>query len=133
MKSFEDVYKKLEYLFLIEKLPESIKKVNKEHNDGIFVNQFTNKDLRENCIKLAYFKCSVENVECTEKDRIIENTIIDVIIELFIADTKHDYIIFSRYIEAFNRILREKEDDEILEIKILRINTSSIKIRIILE
>ena len=50
MKSFEIVYKELEYL-LIQKLPENIEKINKEHNDGIILKLFENKSLGENCIR----------------------------------------------------------------------------------
>lgn len=62
MKSFEPIYKELEYL-LIQKLPECIDKTNKEHNDGIILKSFENKSLEENCIKTPSFIFSVEETE----------------------------------------------------------------------
>lgn len=59
MKSFEPVYKELEYL-LIQKLPECIEKINKEHNDGIMLKPFENKALEENCIKLPSFTFNID-------------------------------------------------------------------------
>ena len=50
MKNFKPVYKELENL-IINKLPEYIEKINKEHNDGIILKPFENKSLEENCIK----------------------------------------------------------------------------------
>ena len=66
MKSFENVYKELEYL-LIQKLPESIEKINKEHNDGIILKPFENKNLEENCIKTPTFTSYIEETEYSEK------------------------------------------------------------------
>ena len=71
MKSFEIVYKELEYL-LIQKLPENIEKTNKEHNDGIILKTFENKSLEENCIKTPSFTFNIEETKYSEKDRIIE-------------------------------------------------------------
>lgn len=51
MKSFEPVYKELEYLF-IQKLPECIEKINKEHNDGIMLKPFVSKRIASNCLHL---------------------------------------------------------------------------------
>ena len=65
MKSFEIVYKELEYL-LIQKLPESIEKINKEHNDGIILKPFENKSLEENCIKTPSFTFNIEETEYSE-------------------------------------------------------------------
>ena len=73
MKSFEIVYKELEYL-LIQKLPENIEKTNKEHNDGIILKTFENKSLEENCIKTPSFTFNIEETEYYEKARIITNT-----------------------------------------------------------
>ena len=66
MKSFEPVYKELEYL-LIQKLPEYIEKINKEHNDGIILKPFENKSLEENCIKTPSFIFSIEESEYSEE------------------------------------------------------------------
>lgn len=107
MKSFEPVYKELEYL-LIQKLPDYIEKINKEHNDGIILKPFENKSLEENCIKTPSFIFSVEESEYSEKDRIIENTIYTVSIELKLQpNIKLRPIIFSRYSEAISLIIQK--------------------------
>ena len=62
MKNFEPVYKELENLF-INKLPEDIEKINKEHNDGIILKPFENKSLEENCIKTPSFSFKFEETE----------------------------------------------------------------------
>ena len=66
MKNFEPVYKELEKLF-INKLPEYIEKINKEHNDGIILKPFENKSLEENCIKTPSFSFKFEETEYEEK------------------------------------------------------------------
>ena len=71
MKSFEPVFKELEYL-LIKKLPEKIEKINQEHNDGIILESFENKSLEEQCIKMPSLSFKLEETEYEEKDRIIE-------------------------------------------------------------
>ena len=81
MKSFEPVYKELEYL-LIQKLPDYIEKINKEHNDGIILKPFENTSLSENCIKTPSFIFNIEETEYSEKDRIIENTIYTISLEI---------------------------------------------------
>lgn len=74
MKNFKPVYKELENL-IINKLPDYIEKINKEHNDGIILKPFENKSLEENCIKTPSFPFKLEETEYEEKDRIIEDTI----------------------------------------------------------
>ena len=107
MKSFEPVYKELEYL-LIQKLPEYIEKINKEHNDGIILKPFENKSLEENCIKTPSFIFNIEETEYSEKDRIVENTIYTVSIELKLQqNTELRPIIFSRYSEAIVLIIQK--------------------------
>ena len=107
MKSFEPVYKELEYL-LIQKLPDYIEKINKEHNDGIILKPFENKSLEENCIKTPSFIFSVEETEYSEKDRIVENTIYTVSIELKLQpNIELRPIIFSRYSEAISLIIQK--------------------------
>lgn len=116
MKSFEDVYKELEYLFI--ELPEYIKKENKKNNDGIVLKTFTNKNLIEECIKLPYFIFSIEDSEYTEKDRVIENTIFNVLIEIKIENFNRDVVVFySRYFEAVKQMFIESEvSEEIIKI-----------------
>lgn len=81
MRDFEPVYKELENL-LCNNLPEYVEKINKEHNDGIILKSFENKSLEENCIKTPSFSFKLEETEYEEKDRIIENTIYTIILEI---------------------------------------------------
>ena len=81
MKSFEPVYTELQELF-IQKLPYFIEKINKEYNDGIIIKTFENTSLEENCIKTPSFIVNIEEIEYSEKDRIIENTVFKVSFEL---------------------------------------------------
>lgn len=107
MKNFEYVYKELEYLF-INKLPEYIEKINKEHNDGIILKPFENKSLEENCIKTPSFSFKLEETEYEEKDRIIENTIYTISLEIKLPpNTENTAIILWRYFETINNVIRE--------------------------
>ena len=116
MKSFEPVYKELETLF-IEKLPEYIEKVNKEHNDGIILKPFKNTMLEENCLDLPSFKLAFEQAEYEEKDRIIENTVYEISLEIKLhTNTEKQTIILWRYIEAINRLLNESDNNHIYTI-----------------
>ena len=130
MKSFEIVYKELEYL-LIQKLPENIEKINKEHNDGIILKLFENKSLGENCIRTPSFIFNIEETEYSEKDRIIENTIFKISLELILPqEIKKKTIFFWRYAEAIQRMLEETESNYIY--KIIKIIKSKIIIEITL-
>ena len=109
MKSFETVYKELERL-LIHKLPEYIEKTNKEHNDGIILKPFTNTTLSEDCIKTPSFTFSIEESEYSEKDRIIENTVFTVSLELKLPlETKLETILIWRYMEVINNAIFDSE------------------------
>ena len=109
MISFEPVYKELEYL-LIQKLPKCIEKINKEYNDGIILKPFENKSLEENCIKTPSFIFNIEESEYSEKDRIVENTIYTVSIELKLQpNIELRPIIFSRYSEAISLIIQKND------------------------
>ncbi len=109
MKSFEPVYKELEYL-LIQKLPECIDKINKEHNDGIILKPFENKSLEENCIKLPSFTFNIDETEYSEKDRIIENTVFTVSLEIKLETNKQNKtIIIWRYFEAIEITINSNE------------------------
>ena len=107
MKDFETVYNELENL-LIKKLPEYIEKINKQHNDGLLIKPFENKSLEENCIKQPCFKLTFTGSEYSEKDRIIENKIFNVCLEIYLQ-TNSDKKIFNlcRYVEAINNLLIE--------------------------
>lgn len=114
IKNFESVYKELENLF-INQLPYYIEKINKEHNDGIILKPFENKNLKENCIKQPCFTFTVEEAEYSEKDRIIENSIYECSIDIKLQQTEN--FIFWRYIEAIKKMLVE-EDSDIIIIKV---------------
>lgn len=107
MKNFEPVYKELENLF-INKLPEYIEKINKEHNDGIILKAFENKSLEENCIKTPSFFFKLEETEYEEKDRIIENTIYTISLEIKLPpNIEKRTIVFWRYVESIEKIVNE--------------------------
>lgn len=116
MKSFEIVYKELEYL-LIQKLPENIEKANKEHNDGIILKLFENKSLEENCIRTPSFTFNIEETEYSEKDRIIENTVFSISLEIKLQPhTEKPSILFWRYVESIGNLIDEYESDNIFGI-----------------
>ena len=116
MKSFEIVYKELEYL-LIQKLPENIEKTNKEHNDGIILKTFENKSLEENCIKTPSFTFNIEETEYSEKDRIIENTVFSISLEIKLqSHTENTSILFWRYVESIGNLIDEYESDNLFGI-----------------
>lgn len=129
MKSFEIVYKELEYL-LIQKLPESIEKINKENNDGIILKPFENKRLEENCIKTPSFTFNIEETEYSEKDRIIENTVFSIRLEIKLPSyIENKVILLYRYLEAIEKTLSDNENW--LECKIVNISANKIFIRIV--
>ena len=131
MKNFEPVYKELENLF-INKLPEYIEKTNKEHNDGIILKPFENKSLEENCIKTPSFSFMLEETEYEEKDRIIENTVFIVCLEIKMNQYEEDRTdILWRYINAIQLMLEETEHSFLYTIS--QINGRKIYIRIIIN
>ena len=128
MKNFEPVYKELENLF-INKLPECIEKINKEHNDGIILKPFENKSLEENCIKTPSFSFKLEETEYEEKDRIIENTIYTISLEIKLPQFyENPIIVMWRYIEAIKRMIAEETSDYKYQIMNLKSNRLFIKI-----
>lgn len=130
MNNFESVYKELENLF-INKLPDYIEKINVEHNDGIILKPFENTKLEENCINLPSFSFDLEQAEYEEKDRIIENTVYEISIEIKLQPgTDKQTIILWRYIEAIQKMINDFESSNIYEIK--RIKNSKIFIHITL-
>ena len=124
MNNIETIYKELENL-LINRLPEYIEKINKEHNDGIILKLFENKSLEENCIKTPSFSFKFEETEYEEKDRIIENTIYTISLEIKLTP---EPVIFYRYVEAINMTIKECEGFQ--EIKILSTLGNKVFIRI---
>lgn len=129
MKSFEPVYKELENLF-INKLPEYIEKINKEHNDGIILKTFENTTLEENCINAPSFIFNIEETDYSEKDRIIENTVFSISLEIKLkSHTENRIILLCRYLEAIEKTLSDNENW--LECKIVNISANKIFIRIV--
>ena len=129
MKNFEPVYKELENLF-INKLPEYIEKINKEHNDGIILKAFENTTLEENCINAPSFIFNVEETDYSEKDRIIENTVFSISLEIKLqSHTENRIILLCRYLEAIEKTLINNENW--LECKIVNISANKIFIRIV--
>ena len=117
MKSFETVYNQLTDLF-INKLPDYINKTNEEHNNGLILKNFTNKDLSSKSTQLPYFTFSTETATYSEKDRIIENTVYEVSFEIKLENyTNNKEIIFWRYVESMQNMLREAEIPEIIELE----------------
>ena len=130
IKSFEPVYKEMEELF-IKKFPEYIEIINKEYNDGIILKTLENHLLEEYSVKKPYFKFEIEETEYSEKDRIIENTIFKISLELILPqEIKKKTIFFWRYAEAIQRMLEETESNYIY--KIIKIIKSKIIIEITL-
>lgn len=129
MKNFEPIYKELENLF-INKLPECIEKINKEHNDGIILKPFENKILEENCIKTPSFSFKLEETEYEEKDRIIENTIYTISLEIKLPpNTEKQTIIIWRYVESIEKMINE--DTPFLNINIKNIIPNRLQIKIL--
>ena len=128
MKSFEPVYKELEYLF-IEKLPEYIEKINIEHNDNIILKPFLNTKLNEDCFRQPCFMFGIAETEYSEKDRIIENTVFNVYFEIKVSiNEKNKISVLWRYIEAINMMLKECDTLESLSIKEIKQNQIYLKI-----
>ena len=117
MKSFETVYNQLTDLF-INKLPDYINKTNEEHNDGLILKNFANKDLSSKSTQLPYFTFSTETATYSEKDRIIENTVYEVSFEIKLENyINNKEIIFWRYVESIQNMIKEIETTEIIELE----------------
>ena len=128
MNNFESVYKELENLFL-NKLPDYIEKINVEHNDGIIIKPFENTRLEEKCINLPSFSFALEQAEYEEKDRIIENTVYEISLDIKLhPNTDKQTIIFFRYAEAINMTIKDSESWQ--DCRITNIKGKKIIIRI---
>ena len=122
MKNFEPVYKELENLFIC-KFPEYIVKINKEHNDGIILKPFGNKSLEENCIKTPSFSFKLEETEYEEKDRIIENTIYTISLEIKLpSNTEDEQITFWRYTETVIKMIYGEDTKYYFEVSKMKRN-----------
>lgn len=134
MKTYESILPTLHTLF-IEQLPSYIEKINKEKNDGIILPPLQNKTLFENCQKLPCFKFTFDKAEYLEKDRIIQNTVFDISIEIKTGKSGDaDLICFYRYVDAINKMLNEFETPvDVMEKEILQIKENLIILRFIVE
>ncbi len=131
MKSFEPAYKKLNELF-IETLPAYIQKVNEEHNDGIIITEFENKQLEDPCSLLPSFDFTVEESEYEEKDRILENTIFTTGITIHLQKhTENQFLLLCRYEEAIEKMFNENQDNTVWQdLTILKMKNNKIIMRI---
>ncbi len=110
MKSLETIYNELEEL-LIKKLPEYIENTNKLYNDNLILKNFENTSLEENCIKQPCFKITFINGEYSEKDRIIENTVFIISLEIKLQPhTENKHFLLCRYYEAIEMTINNNED-----------------------
>ena len=131
IKTFESIYKELEHLF-IQKIPEYIDKINKEHNDGIIIKPFANINLTDECIKLPCFKFTLEDAEYFEKDRIIENTAYSFSLRIK-TDNQNKMVDFWRYTEAISYLIEENgKKSNTIEFRIDKITNDKIIFRIVL-
>ncbi len=108
MKSFEDVYDKLNSLF-IENLADYIYRINENHNDGIIIKDFKNQSLKDKPIQTPNYIFNFENSENTEKDRVLNNTVFVISLEIK-TEIKSDLIAFWRYFEAIQKLLTEQNE-----------------------
>ena len=131
MKSFENVYIKLNELF-IESLGDYIQKVNKEHNDGLILQEFRNRRASGKCEMYPSFLLSVEEAEYTEKDRLLENAVLCVCVEIKLQKyIENEFVIFCRYAEAIQRMIDENDGERLWQsIRITRMEKNKIYIRI---
>ncbi len=129
INNFERTYKELEDL-LINKFPDNIEKINQEHNDGIILKPLQNTKLEENCIKTPSFSFNFEETEYTEKDRIIENTIYTISLDIKLAPDINKVIILYRYFEAMEMTIKECESFQEIKIMNIRGNKAFIKLTI---
>lgn len=128
IKSFEPVYKELEEMF-IKNLPDYIEKINKQYNDGIILKRFENSKLDEECIKFPCFKFLIKESEYSEKDRIIENTIFNITLEIRLHKyVNHKLILLNRYFEAIQKMIEEFETYIIYQFLELKENSINLKI-----
>ena len=129
MRSFETVYIELEEL-LIKKLPDYIEKINKQHNDGLIIKPFENISLEENCLKQPCFKLKFTSGEYSEKDRIIENEVFNICLEIILqSQLEKKSIMVFRYVEAISNLFFETET--VFSYRIERQLENKIYIRII--
>lgn len=129
MKTFETILPTLHKLF-IEQLPFYIEKINKEKNDGLILTPFSNKTLFENCQKLPYLKFTFESANYTEKDRIIEDSVLIFDLEIKINNSESDSFIKQwRYLQAIDLLINENKQN-FIDFRIQNYHKSHLQIRI---
>lgn len=125
MKTFEEVYDKLNSLF-IENLADYIYRINENHNDGIIIKKFKNQNLKDKPIQTPNYFFNFENSANTEKDRVLNNTVFVISLEIK-TEIKSDLIAFWRYFEAIQEMLTEQKE---LNATITEVNGNKIYIKI---
>ena len=109
MHDFSIIFKRLRYL-MIEKMPEYIDKINKEMNDGLIIQPFTNTELINGNLKIPYFQLDFDEAEQGTKDRIIGYIRYKLTFELFLDKNCKDQITqFYRYRDAIYNMLQEDD------------------------
>lgn len=107
MKYFEMVYKEMERLLIYE-LPETIRKLNEEKNDGLIISPFSNKTLQDKNLQAPYFTFAISHSEKTSKDILIENVVFKCEIEVHLNETDRDYQLkLWRYFAAVERLIED--------------------------
>lgn len=95
---------------MIEKMPEYIDKINKEMNDGLIIQPFTNTELIQGNLKIPYFQLDFGEAEQGTKDRIIGYIRYKLTFELFLDKNYKDQITqFYRYSDAIYNMLQEDD------------------------
>jgi len=90
-----------------EKLPDIIREENQGHNDGIILEDFAGVVLFKGAMPLPYVKLSLTSGECTEKDRIVQNRVYDVCVEMVLAKISDSWVVEARYRGVFDRLFAE--------------------------
>lgn len=109
MKNLEPIFHKINEL-LIEELPRQIDLINKEINDGIILEQFKNINPEEKCENLPCYECSLNGVEYSQKDRIIETAVLSMTVKVKLKPNCRNKT--ERYIRYTNAIFHTFYDTE---------------------
>lgn len=88
-----------------------------------------NHALEEYCVKRPCFKFRIDEAEYSEKDRIIENTIFSINLELkLLQENNQETILFWQYVEGIQKLFEESEGDFLYQITVIKIPQIIIKI-----
>ena len=133
MKNFEEVYNELEELFITH-LPVYIQKINEEINDGIILKDFTNTKLSEDCKTQPSFKLKIETAEYDKKDRIIENTVFAIGVEIKLEkDYENKTVELWRYEKVIEKMIAEYTGRNWLSLEVNGVKENTIKLKITCE